>query len=164
MILRDRTRLAHLTIVRRMDDCYSCEHNAATDRPPREEIVLTEHWRVVHSFNSSLPGWLVLVPLRHVAAFDELSEAANAELGSLVGRLSGALREVLGCEKTYVMQFSEAPGFAHLHVHLVPRMPDQPADRRGPAVFGYLGPDESAWVSTEEMDRIAVAVAQAAGS
>jgi diadenosine tetraphosphate (Ap4A) HIT family hydrolase len=36
------------------------------------------------------------------------------------------------------MLFAEAEGFAHLHAHVVPRMPDQPVDRRGPAVFGYL--------------------------
>ena len=143
-----------------MDDCYPCRHNAATDLPPREAVVRTDHWRVVHAFNSSLAGWLVLVPLEHVAAFDELARDANAELGSLVGRLSGALREVVGCEKTYVMQFSEAPGFSHLHVHLVPRMPDQPDDRRGPAIFGYLGSDESQWLPTDEMDRVALAVRQ----
>ena len=79
-----------------------------------------------------------------------------AEMGTLVGDLSRALREVLGCEKTYVMQLSEAPGFSHLHVHVVPRMPDQPEDRRGPAVFGYLGEDETAWVPTDEMDRVAL--------
>ena len=44
------------------------------------------------------------------------------------------------------MQFSEAEGFEHLHVHLVPRMVDQPADRTGPRVFGYLGADESSRV------------------
>ena len=138
-----------------MDDCYACQHNAAADRPPRESVVLTPDWRVAHCFNSSLPGWLVLVPLEHVHSFDELSGGAMAELGLLVGDLSAALRDVVGCEKTYVMQFSEAPGFSHLHVHLVPRMKDQPQDRLGPAVFGYLGADEAAWVATHDMDRIA---------
>lgn len=40
-----------------------------------------------------------------------------------------------GCQKTYVMLFTEAEGIAHLHVHVVPRMPDQPEDRRGPDVL-----------------------------
>ena len=151
-------------MVRWVDDCYSCEHNAAIDRPPREEVVLTGHWRVVHNFDTALPGWLVLVPLEHVLAFHDLPEQAMTELGDLVGRLSRALREVTGCAKTYLMQFSEAPGFSHLHVHLVPRMPDQPEDRKGPAVFGYLAPDEPDLVPDHEMDRIAVAVAQAVGS
>ena len=144
-----------------MDDCYSCQHNAAPDLPPREAVVRTDHWRVVHAFNSSLPGWLVLVPAEHVHAFDDLPADATTEMGALVGDLSRALRDVVGCEKTYLMQFSEAPGFSHLHVHLVPRMPDQPEDRRGPAVFGYLGADESAWLPTEEMDRVSREIGQA---
>ena len=119
--------------------CYSCEHDAAANPPPREAACVTAYWRVVHAFNSSLPGWLVILPRRHVTALDELDDAA--------------LRQVVGCTKTYSALFAEAEGFAHLHVHLVPRMPDQPVDRRGPAVFGYLADDDR--VSVDEMDRIA---------
>ena len=83
-----------------MIGCYPCQHNAAADRPPREEIVLTEHWRVVHNFDSALPGWLVLVARQHVLAFHDLPAPAMAELGDLVGRLSRALQDVTGCAKT----------------------------------------------------------------
>jgi diadenosine tetraphosphate (Ap4A) HIT family hydrolase len=138
--------------------CYACEHNAASDPPPREAVVVTTRWRVVHAFNSSLPGWLVLLPLRHVTALDDLDDAELTELGLLQGRVSAALREVLGCTKTYSMLFAEAEGFAHLHVHLVPRMPDQPAGFRGPGVFGYLGVDDALVVPEAEQDRIARAV------
>ncbi len=64
------------------------------------------------------------------------------------------------------MLYAEAEGFAHLHVHLVPRMPDQPEERRGPAVFGYLaqpGLRLGRWVIpslAEEMARIARQVAR----
>jgi diadenosine tetraphosphate (Ap4A) HIT family hydrolase len=141
-------------------DCYNCVREPL-DLPPREALLRTEHWRVGHAFDSALPGWLVLVPRRHVLALDELPAAAHAELGSLLGRLSAALRQVLGCTKTYVMQFSEAEGFEHLHVHLVPRMADQPADRTGPRVFGYLGADGSSRVSDDEQDRLAVLIGRA---
>ena len=133
--------------------CYSCEHDAAANPPPREAACVTAYWRVVHAFNSSLPGWLVILPRRHVTALDELDDAELVELGLLQGRVSSALRQVVGCTKTYSALFAEAEGFAHLHVHLVPRMPDQPVDRRGPAVFGYLADDDR--ISVDEMDRIA---------
>ena len=133
--------------------CYSCEHNAATNPPTREAAVVTAYWRVAHAFNSSLPGWLVILPRRHVTALDELDDPELVELGLLQGRVSTALRQVVGCTKTFSALFAEAEGFAHLHVHLVPRMPDQPVDRRGPAVFGYLADDDR--VSDDEMDRIA---------
>ena len=118
-------------------DCYACQQ-AGPDAPFRERFVRHAGWRVAHDFNSSLAGWLVLVPLRHVHALDELTADEATTLGDLLRNASVALRSVTGCEKTYVMLFAEAEGFAHLHVHVVPRMSDQPADRRGPDVFGYL--------------------------
>jgi diadenosine tetraphosphate (Ap4A) HIT family hydrolase len=138
--------------------CYSCDQLATPLPPPREDVVHTEHWRVAHAFNSSLAGWLVLVPTRHVLAFTDLSPAAADELGGLVRRVSVALEQVTGCVKTYLMQFSEAEGFSHLHLHLVPRMPDHPADARGPAVFAFLGGDESTWLPAQERDDLALAL------
>ena len=118
----------------------------------------TNHWRVAHAFNSTLPGWLVLLPTRHVTSFTELTPAAADELGGLVRRLSTALEGVTGCAKTYLMQFSEAEGFTHLHLHLVPRLRAQPEDARGPRVFKYLTEDEAQWLPEKERDSIAVAV------
>lgn len=139
-------------------DCYNCRQTAAASLPPRESIVRTSTWRVAHAFDTALPGWLVVAPTTHVTALDELPREAHAELGTLLGSLSAALRAVTGCVKTYVMQFSEQDGYEHLHVHLVPRMADQPAERRGARVFGYLGVPESEQVPAEERDRIALAL------
>lgn len=118
----------------------------------------TDHWRVVHSFNSTLPGWLVLLPIRHVGSFTELAPEAADELGGLVRRLGVALEAVTGCVKTYLMQFSEAEGFSHLPLHLVPRLADQPEHARGPRVFAYLADEESEWLPESERDAIALSV------
>lgn len=136
--------------------CFSCDVLAADAPPPRDDILHTDHWRVVHAFNSTLPGWLVLLPTRHVNSFTELTPAAADELGGLVRRLGVALEEVTGCVKTYLMQFSEAEGFSHLHLHQVPRLPDQPEEARGPAVFTYLTDDKAEWLSTEDRDSLAL--------
>jgi diadenosine tetraphosphate (Ap4A) HIT family hydrolase len=138
--------------------CYSCDHQAAVSLPPRDDVLHTEHWRVAHAFNSTLPGWLVLLPTRHITSFAELTPEAADELGGLVRRLSTALETVTGCVKTYLMQFSEAEGFSHLHLHLVPRLPNHPEDARGPKVFAYLTDDEAQWLPTTERDRIALDV------
>ena len=143
--------------------CYSCDQQAAGSLPPREDIVRTESWRVVHAFNSTLPGWLVLVPTRHITSFTELTPAAADELGGLVRRLSVALESVTGCVKTYLMQFSEAEGFSHLHLHLVPRSADHPADALGPRVFAYLAQDETQWLPPDELDRLALSLRAALG-
>ncbi|HET8961199.1 HIT family protein [Nocardioides sp.] len=138
--------------------CFSCDQQATDSPPPRDAISETRYWRVAHAFNSTLPGWLVVLPTRHVTSFTQLAAAAADELGGLVLRLSAALETVTGCEKTYLMQFSEAEGFAHLHLHLVPRMPDQPEEARGPQVFAHLSDDESRWLPTPERDRLALAL------
>lgn len=95
-------------------------------------------WRIAHCINCALPGWLVLLPRRHVTSIADLTAAEAVELGSLTVAASTALHEVTGCAKTYVMQFAEAEGFAHTHFHLVPRPTELPAERRGPAIFWYL--------------------------
>lgn len=136
-------------------DCFSCQQQAAAPPPPREDVVHTDHWRVAHAFNSTLPGWLVLAPIRHVTSFTELTPAAADELGGLVRRLGVALEEVTGCVRTYLMQFSEAEGFSHLHLHLVPRLPDQPEEVRGPRVFAYLSDDRAQWLPEAERDSVA---------
>ena len=138
--------------------CYACDQSGP-DAPFRERFIRGDGWRVAHDFNSSLEGWLVLAPLRHVHGLDELTPEEALALGDLLRKASVALRSVTGCEKTYVMLFAEAEGFAHLHVHVVPRMPDQPEDRRGPAVFGYL--KDGRPLPPERRDEIAEALRDA---
>jgi diadenosine tetraphosphate (Ap4A) HIT family hydrolase len=139
-------------------ECQTCAIAEAEAHTPRGSIVTTSHWRAAHAFNTSLPGWLILVTREHVTALDSLDAEGHAELGTLLGQLSQALRTLTGCEKTYVMQFSETPGYQHLHIHLVPRMPDQPEDRQGPQVFGYLDVPEDEEVPADERDRIGLAL------
>ncbi|QNN54355.1 HIT family protein [Nocardioides mesophilus] len=138
--------------------CFPCDQQAQAVLPPREDVVHTDHWRVAHAFNSTLPGWLVLVPTRHVLSFTDLTPEAADELGGLVRRLGVALEAVTGCVKTYLMQFSEAEGFSHLHLHLVPRQPEHPAEARGPRVFSFLSEDQDRWLPAGERDRLALAV------
>ncbi|MEV6206004.1 HIT family protein [Kitasatospora sp. NPDC051914] len=144
-------------------DCYTCERTAEADGlAPRELIGGDEYWRVAHAFNSSLPGWLVLVPRRHVTSLAALTDEEAAGLGRWQVRLSRALAEVTGCAKTYVAQFAEAEGFAHVHFHVVPRGVDHPAEFRGPRVFGLLGAEPA--VGPEEMDGLALRLRAALGT
>jgi diadenosine tetraphosphate (Ap4A) HIT family hydrolase len=141
-------------------DCYTCAHEAAgRNAPPWERIASDEHWRVAHALNTAVPGWLVLVPRRHVTALAELTDAEAAALGSWQVRLSRALARVLGCQKTYIAQFAEAEGFAHVHFHVVPRPPDLARELRGPRIFQLLGATDDSRVGREEMTRLAAELA-----
>ncbi len=144
-----------------LNHCKTCELIARRDAglaPLWDNILRTPYWDVVHSYNTSLPGWLVLVARRHIEAIDELTEEEAVELGQLVRRVSIALREVTGCVKTYVMQFAEQAEHPHVHFHIVPRMADQPEDRRGGQVFGYLGVAEEERVPEETLTALAAQI------
>lgn len=141
--------------------CFSCSGNERFDAlPVRERIAADEYWRVAHAVKTALPGWLILVPRRHVTTIADLTDQEAAALGHWQVRLSRALHAVTGCVKTYVVQFAEAEGFSHVHFHLIPRMADQPAEHRGPGVFGLLGAPEDRRVSDARMDGLAVALAR----
>ena len=80
-------------------------------------------------------------------------------LGPLLRSLTSALRTVTGCAKTYVALFAEAEGYAHVHFHVVPRMPDFTDEQRGPkSLHAFLGAQGDDAVSDGEMDRIALAI------
>ena len=57
--------------------CYACREASVADLPPRARVLRTAHWRVVHAFDSALPGWLVTVPIRHVTSLAELTAAED---------------------------------------------------------------------------------------
>ena len=102
-----------------------------------------------------------MLPRRHVTALDQLTAEEAADLGPLLRALTAALREVLGCSKTYVALFAEAEGFAHVHFHVMPRQPDLDPGLRGPYVFSLLGGDPASHVSAQVMDEVAISVGQA---
>jgi diadenosine tetraphosphate (Ap4A) HIT family hydrolase len=139
--------------------CYSCDQEQQFDQlDPRERIGADDHWRVAHCIGTALPGWLVLLPRRHLTSIAELTDAEAARLGSWQVRLSRALQAMTGCTKTYVVAFGEAEGFSHVHFHIIPRTADLPDDTRGPEVFTFLRRPESEQVTTSTMNDIAITI------
>lgn len=147
-----------------MGACTTCRLVGRRDdgeAPPWDAILRTPSWDVVHSYDTALEGWLVLVARRHITALAEMSAEEARELGPLVQRVSAALHRVIGCEKTYLAQFAEHPDHRHVHVHLVPRGADHPADARGPDVFRLIGDRVVAPVPEHRMNEIAVELRRA---
>lgn len=139
-----------------MTACMTCDLTAKRRQGQLcENIYEDEHWRVVHAFNTSLPGWLVVIAKRHVASFAELTDAEALSFGPLLHRVSRALQEVTGAVKTYTVLFAEHPEHPHVHFHVVPRMADIPADKRGRRVFDYLGVSEAETVPLETRNALA---------
>jgi diadenosine tetraphosphate (Ap4A) HIT family hydrolase len=138
--------------------CELVEQRRAGKAPLWDCIYQTKYWDVAHSYNTSLPGWLVLVTRRHITALDELTEEEAYELGDLIRRCSKALKVTTGCVKTYVAQFAEQAEHPHVHFHIVPRMADQPEERTGVEVFNYLCVSDEERVSEEKMTDLAAKI------
>ncbi len=134
--------------------CEMTERRRLGKSPLWDCIYQTEFWDVAHAFNTALPGWLVLVLRRHIESLDELTEQEAAELGPLIRRVSLAIKAVIGCVKTYVIQFAEHKDYPHVHFHIVPRMANQPTERRSTQVFAYLGVSPEDSVSEDRMNEI----------
>ena len=144
----------------RQDPCveklHVCQRNlAGDDRRPWEQIYVDDRWRLTLAFDTSLPGWLVLVPGRHVEGLHHLDHDEAEGMGRLLRTASAALVEATGCERTYAMLFAEKDGFSHLHLHIVPRYEDLPIEHRGPAVFAYLGVPEAEQLQEEDRNLLA---------
>jgi diadenosine tetraphosphate (Ap4A) HIT family hydrolase len=135
--------------------CLACPRIAMVDPPPRERIAATTRWAVAHAYNANLEGWVVVLPVRHVVSVDALDDAEARELGPMLRGVSAALRAVVGCEKTYVLQLAESEGFNHVHFHVVPRRADLPEAFLGPRIFGLLGSASLDVVDPARMDDLA---------
>jgi diadenosine tetraphosphate (Ap4A) HIT family hydrolase len=145
----------------KVGNCKTCQMLAlrdSGDAPLWDNIYRTSYWDLVHSYNTALPGWLVLVARRHMGTIAELTPDEAAELGRLLPVVSQALQKVVGCQKTYVVQFAEHPEHPHVHFHVIPITADLTAEKRGPGVFSYLGAPEEERVSEMTMNEIAARV------
>lgn len=129
-----------------------------SDLPLCERIYSEGNWRVMHSYNTALEGWLCLVHEKKIATLAEITQEDAAILGQLIRRVSAAVQNVTGAVKTYVMQFAESTEHPYVHFHIVPRMADLPPDRRGPSSMLYIGVPEEQIVPLERRNAIAAQV------
>jgi diadenosine tetraphosphate (Ap4A) HIT family hydrolase len=120
--------------------CMTCAANRGELKAPGGVIYEDALWRIEHILEPiPMAGWLIAKPLRHVTTFADLTPEEAAAFGPLMHRTMGAMQRILDAEKVYLCLFSEAEGFVHIHVHLIPAMRDWTAAQRGPAVFELIG-------------------------
>jgi diadenosine tetraphosphate (Ap4A) HIT family hydrolase len=113
------------------EGCLACDVLAGRVEVPGGTIDETEHWHADHCLGPFGVGAVVVKSKEHVGELWGLPDAAAAELGPFLRRISGAIVEGLGAERAYLTMWVDKPP---LHVHLVvyPRWPDE--EKRGPDV------------------------------
>ena len=63
-----------------MSGCHSCQRIVERDEgkaPAWDNIYRSNCWDIVHAYNTSYLGWLVLVIRRHIAAIDEMTSCRS---------------------------------------------------------------------------------------
>lgn len=126
--------------------CLICEQIAPDYGGPRYLIHDGRYWQLEHmSAPTAVMGWLRLIMKRHVEALHELMPEEFSELSYFLAVASGSLFAELGCDKEYVMCFSEGEGTRHIHVHIVAKQVSLSQESRGANIFSLLNvPTEQA--------------------
>lgn len=132
-----------------VDGCRSCA-GLAVMKPLSgvPYVYVGDHFVVDHCVPVARAGWFVIVSRRHAAALHELTGEEWSELGALLPRLIRAVHEAANSEKEYVLQMAEAPGFQHIHWHIVAMHSSDTA--RGTDVFQLLKPTNP--MTTEDLE------------
>ena len=113
-------------------DCHLCDLEAGKG-PQGGWVFQDESWSVGIADGMEVPGWLTGQIRRHAVGTAALNAAEQASLGPLLGRLTGAITEVTGAEKVYVVAFGEA--FPHWHFLLMARTSEVDVAHRGAALM-----------------------------
>jgi diadenosine tetraphosphate (Ap4A) HIT family hydrolase len=125
-------------------ECLTCLNLSGERRiSPGPYIYQTEHWIVDHAYPTIQLGWMVILPKRHIEALHELTREEFLELAEIEYKLVQVMHIDSSIQKEYMMCFAEGEGFHHVHIHVVPRFVDMPAELKGPRVFALMAVDEA---------------------
>lgn len=124
-------------------NCLICDSVSGKKRiSPGPKIFSGKFWGIEHVYPTLVRGWLVLVLKRHVESLDSLTDEEWKEWQALTKKCCKILKDILKCEKEYVMIICEKPGFEHIHTHIIPISSALPDELRGTKIFSLLD-DES---------------------
>src|SRR5437867_11315124 len=101
-----------------MIDCVICRGIAGDHELMRIQVWEDELWRLTVSLAAESPGFSYLEPKRHIADIAGLDGPEAASLGTVLARVTSALKAETGAELVYVYVFGG--GVPHLHLHLAP--------------------------------------------
>jgi len=132
--------------------CLTCLNLSGERRiSPGPYIYEGTHWIVDHAYPTTHLGWLVILPKRHIEALHELSREEFRELAEIQYKLVQVMHMDSAVQKEYMMCFAEGEGFSHVHIHLVPKPANLPAELKGPRIFALLAVDGEHAVPTAEL-------------
>jgi diadenosine tetraphosphate (Ap4A) HIT family hydrolase len=101
-------------------DCILCRGVAGDEELERVRVWEDELWRLTVSLAAESPSFSYLEPKRHIAHITDLDGPEAASFGSVLARVTSALKAETGAKLVYVHVFGG--GVPHLHLHLAPHI------------------------------------------
>ena len=105
--------------------CPFCD---AAQMPVSSETLVLKKGRLAYVIMNKYPyanGHLMVIPLRHIASFEDLTPAEHKEIGDLISRSVQVLKKYGLCDGFNIgMNLGQAAGagiLGHIHYHVVPR-------------------------------------------
>lgn len=99
-------------------DCILCDADAADARFNRIRVWEDDLWRLSLTGGGYVRGFAYLEPKRHVPHLTDLDGEEAATFGTVMARVTSALKAAAEAEIVYVWVYGS--GIPHLHVHLGP--------------------------------------------
>lgn len=113
------------------ETCFFCEIQQGR-RPIisgpiyEDDLVYAHHWNEDLDAGPHYLGHVLVETKRHTPDFASLTPGEAQAVGQAITRLSQALKVSTNAEKVYAIFYGEVT--PHLHVHLITRYPDTPAE------------------------------------
>jgi UDPglucose--hexose-1-phosphate uridylyltransferase len=125
--------------------CLLCDYAALELERAERVICRNAHFAAVVPFWAVWPFELLVLPLRHTAALDELAAPERTALAALLGRITRGYDRLFAAPFPYTMGFHQRPAgggvhpFFHLHAHFYPPLLRSAAVRKFMVGFELLG-------------------------
>lgn len=121
-------------------DCLICrkagdEENRIHYLPHGLYLYESKYFRVRHSDETKIAGYLIIESKRHFLDLSEATEEEAAEFGVELARVVRAVRRVTHPKRVYTFSLAEA--VPHFHVHVIPRDENLPARYVGRGILSY---------------------------
>jgi diadenosine tetraphosphate (Ap4A) HIT family hydrolase len=112
-----------------------------------------EHWRVRHTNETNILGYLILESRLHMLDLSQANQEQLLTFGPLLGALMKAIRSVTDCQRIYTFTLAEM--VPHFHVQLIPRTAAIPRAYRGRGILSYpLQPAADRELMVQTCDRL----------
>lgn len=98
--------------------CIACEILTGQKKIPGGSLLRTNNFDIHQDFAVPIPGFLIIVPVRHVNSVEDFTNEEATEFGLLLKTARKAVTQSLGIELVHLLQDENSP---HFHLAMLPR-------------------------------------------